>query len=185
MAPNEGKSTPWMDHMTRPPPLDGFGREQIEFWTWLGWFIGQFSQLEAMMQRFLWHYAGVSAEIAKVLFSSVKVDGAIDRIRHILSEGDFDDFTKDAANTILGQLTVINTVRSDIVHYGAHFIADPETFRETDLLVTSERITKKTRNPRETVISSVELYKMGEDINKACALMYLLTNYGHSELARV
>jgi hypothetical protein len=116
----------WLDpYGGRPdilPPLSGmFSESQITFWTWLGWFIGQFSTLENVMQRTLWFYSGVDEPVAKALFSGIKIDASIQQIRFIISEKPLDDLSSKALDHALRQAADINKVRNDLLHHGAFF----------------------------------------------------------------
>ncbi|WP_292107862.1 hypothetical protein [Brevundimonas sp.] len=92
---------------------------RADYFAGLGEFIHVFSQVEAQLQYALWSEAGVSPEVAKAVFSGVRLDQGKSLIIRL------QDATRKARNPVLerafSQLTVLTNARNDIVHYGARF----------------------------------------------------------------
>lgn len=106
---------------------------QERYWMALGRFLDDFAHVESMLQTLLWVKADTSEETARAVFSGVRIDGAKDFIRRIAeSRGDQIDPVLTRA---FGQLTVLTTLRNDVVHYGAPF--DP---RAGTWVATNSRI---------------------------------------------
>jgi len=150
-----------------------FSESQITFWTWLGWFIGQFSTLENVMQRTLWFYSGVDEPVAKALFSGIKIDASIQQIRFMISEKPLDDLSSKALDHALRQAADINKVRNDLLHHGAFFVIG-EGDREEDLVISNDRLLRTSGKLRRTLISALDLYKMGDDIRRINVILHLV-----------
>ena len=90
-----------------------------EFWFHLGRFISHFSQLESSLLFLLWDIAETNDKISGALFHGHRVDAAKDAINNILlATGQIDK--KDRLAAPFAQLTVINTIRNHLVHWGAN-----------------------------------------------------------------
>jgi len=92
---------------------------RADYFAGLGEFIHVFSQVEAQLQYALWNEAGVSPEVAKAVFSGVRLDQGKNLIIRL------QDATRKERNTLLdsafAQLKILTSARNDIVHYGARF----------------------------------------------------------------
>jgi len=86
------------------------------YWTALGRFASQFSQLERQLQLYLMIEAGVDFKLAPAIFSGVKIDAAksyIKRLRELKGRAE-DEFL----NRLFAQISIVTTARNDILHYG-------------------------------------------------------------------
>ena len=103
---------------------EGQGRRRA-YHLALGRFIDMFSKTEMAAQMALWHYARTPAEIARAAFGSLRVDGTVAAIRRLLTvRDDIDQSLAADLESILAQLLVINRVRNDMLHYGAHSVEE-------------------------------------------------------------
>ncbi len=87
----------------------------------LGRFMHVFAEVERMMQSVLWIEARVTVDVARAVFSGVRIDAAksfINRVRE--TKGLREDPILSRA---FAQLTVVESARNQIVHHGAQFIA--------------------------------------------------------------
>ena len=90
-----------------------------KYYLALGRFIQRFAGIEASLQSLLWRYAEVSPEIARSIFSGVRVDQAMSFIKRLHKSREI-EMHPMMLNT-LDQIGVINTARNLIIHYGAKF----------------------------------------------------------------
>ena len=114
-----------------------------------------FAQVEAQLQYALWAEAGVTPEVAKAVFSGVRIDQGKSYIVRLM------DSLGRKRDPLLAhgfaQLTEINNVRNDIVHYGARF--------EAGLMVVSTEIAAHTPEKlRVTPVSKEILEAMTSDL---------------------
>jgi hypothetical protein len=122
----------------------------------LGRFIQRFAGIEAKLQDVLWHFSGVSPEVARSIFSGVRPDQAVSFIKR-LNRSRGTELHPMLAET-LDQVSVINAARNMIIHYGALFDNGMPT------VVTNRRIAN---HPDETLrfpVTSSSLDALTADI---------------------
>lgn len=107
--------------MANAPKNSPFQTSRADYFAGLGELIHTFAQVEAQLQYALWEEAGVSSEVAKAIFSGVRLDQGKDYINRLT------DALGRPRDPLLArgfaQLTALNKARNDIVHYGARFEA--------------------------------------------------------------
>jgi hypothetical protein len=92
---------------------------QERYWMALGKYLDDFAHTESLLQTLLWAQAGTTQEVAKAVFSGARVDTAKDYIRRI-AEANGAQIEPMLARAF-AQLSVLTTLRNDLVHYGAPF----------------------------------------------------------------
>jgi hypothetical protein len=111
-------------------PDNTIAQKLDDYYKALGLFVHTFAEVESQMQLVLWSEAKVTPDLAKALFSGVRIDLAkslINRARE--SKGLADHALLSRAFT---QLTIITKTRNDILHYGAVFNGD--TFKVSTIM---------------------------------------------------
>jgi hypothetical protein len=98
---------------------DVFEEPYHDYWFHLGKFVHSFSRAEANLLEFLRNHAKAPDEILAVLLSGTRVDTAKDYINKILEVTNQHD-VKGRLEKPFAQLKTINTVRNNIVHWGAY-----------------------------------------------------------------
>jgi hypothetical protein len=132
------------------------------YWEALGRFIDAFAAVETHMQITLWHYADVTVGTARAIFSGVRTDTAASLIRRLMEVNDPGDEARKELTYLFKRLDLINTIRNDIVHYGARF-SGGEAIVSTALKAhTQQRV-------RETTVSPEILDDLTYDLRKIVA----------------
>jgi hypothetical protein len=135
--------------------------EARQFLERVGHFVIFFSMVENMMQRTLWHFAGVNSPIAPAIFSGTRTDAS----KYIKRIADATGWPKDrfeSFEAIMLQLGEITQTRNDLLHYGI-------TGDSVDTLVVSNSISAHIKERvRTTKISSEILEKMSFDLFMIC-----------------
>lgn len=90
-----------------------------EYWLALGQFVHQFAALERMLQTYLMIEAGVNHNVAKAIFSGVKIDQGKDHIKRLRQVSGKPK--SELLDRIFSQITVVTKARNDILHHGANF----------------------------------------------------------------
>jgi hypothetical protein len=85
----------------------------------LGRFVTEFSNVEALIQKALWQFAGVPEPTAQAVFSGTRTDGCIQFINRIAAAQNWSEPRKKELEHIFSQLGMINKLRNDILHYGS------------------------------------------------------------------
>lgn len=129
--------------MTDVPTRTPFGIKRDKYFTDLGRFIHAFASMEAQLHYVLWQEAGVSPEVARAILSGAKIDTAKSYVNRLYEARG--KTVHPAVKSAFAQMTVINTFRNDLVHYGSEFkfggisvsnslmAHTPERLRETPL----------------------------------------------------
>lgn len=144
------------------------GKERLRsYYEALGRFIDMFSQVETAITLTLRLYAKTSTEIAKVLFSGVKIELGSTHIKQLAAATNVAQKDQDDLSDVLQQLGIINGVRNGIIHFGASAIAEGKG-------VVSNALKAKTE-PVVFPISPEALEEMTADLKK---IAYHL-NYNH------
>lgn len=89
------------------------------YYLGLGRFIDKFAKIEICVQMLLWHLSEVHPRTAQAIFSGTKTDTAVSFIRRIF-ESRHEELPEILSNAF-AQLSIISTVRNDLVHYGAQY----------------------------------------------------------------
>lgn len=122
----------------------------------LGRFIQRFAGLEASLQSLLWKHANVSPEVARSIFSGVRVDQALSFIKRLHRAHDLN--MHPLILEAFDQIGTINSARNMIIHYGARFEKGEPQF------VTNQRIAYRPDEAQSFPISSKILDQLISDI---------------------
>jgi hypothetical protein len=149
----------------RDPDLD-------KYYAALGEFIHAYSDVEAELQRTLWHHAGVKEPVAQAVFSGVRTEAAISNINRIGEARKWSELKKRKFKSLFDQLQIINKLRNDIVHRGASLQADGTWLSSNEKFVhIAERTTT-------TPVSAAILNAAGADLFEIRYCLAFLT-FGH------
>lgn len=143
------------DAMTAKPRT--ISQPTDDYYKALGTFVHQYSVLEFIMQTALYRYAHVSEKIGRAVFSGVKTDAAMSLIRRISEVESWPKERRERLDYLFAQLTAINGVRNDIVHFGAR-VEDGRMF------VTNQFFAHIEERIRETQVSPEMLIAMADDL---------------------
>lgn len=96
-----------------------------EYHLALGRFVDAFATAEHNLKFALRTTAGTTDEVAQVLFSSTRVDAAINQIKQIkqIYEAKNEVLTEEVDSALI-QMKTISTVRNTVLHYGAQVAGD-------------------------------------------------------------
>lgn len=122
----------------------------------LGRFIQRYAGIEARLQALLWRYAEVSPEVARSIFSGVRVDQATSFIKRLHKSRGIE--MHPMMVDMLDQIGIINAARNLIIHYGAEFDKGEPQF------VTNQRIANRPEDARWFPISAQTLGALTADI---------------------
>src|ERR1019366_9965588 len=99
------------------------GQERLRaYYEALGRFVQMFAEVEKLIAQTLWAYAGTKAEVAKIVFAGTQSDTTAGYIKAVATNTN-DETLADLEN-VLQQFGIIRSIRNDILHYGANFIAE-------------------------------------------------------------
>lgn len=140
----------------RPPPEF---KQKLSYWQTLGQFISMFSGVEEAIQRLLWAHANVQEPISQAVFSGVRVDNGSGLIRRVIeAKGEKISPALAAAFT---QLSLINSLRNQIVHYGATQANEDEWHVSNALIAHNEaKLTKHIISPNVILHMTRDLVKI-------------------------
>lgn len=91
----------------------------------LGEFIEEFAQTEHHLRRLLMRHAGVTEAIGRALFQSGRIAEMKDSINRIL-DATGNDKAKAGLDPFFAQLSVISSVRNNIMHWGGYQLSSGE-----------------------------------------------------------
>ena len=137
--------------------------EMAPYWKALGQFVTEFAGIEATLQIVLWHFARVDFNIARAIFSGVKIDQGISFINRINQSIPLEKTVLDEFEFVFTQLRAITSVRNDILHYGARNTG------ENKLSVSNALFALTPAHIKETVVSPKMLMDMTTDLKKISA----------------
>jgi hypothetical protein len=136
--------------------------DEKSYYEALGRFISHFAEAESHILNMHRVLAGVSVDKARTLFPALRVDDATKQIKTMLEgSSEFVEF-----DWVFKQWTVVNEMRSSLVHYGIKFHPQP---------VTTNAARKK--KVKEYPVSLEIMHQLSEDIRKigAHAMAFVLS----------
>lgn len=143
-------------------------QENDAYWIALGRFVHLYSAAEAAMQVLLWDKAKVSSEVARAIFSGVKVREAINQVKRICeAEG---DASYEIIKPAFDQLSTITSARNDILHFGSKFEDGKPQF------VTNKRAAHTPDKIRHFPVSPEMLGQMTADLAVITTQIEMLRN---------
>jgi hypothetical protein len=126
----------------------------------LGRFIDQFSSVEAAMQVTLWHFAKIPPSTGRALLHGARIDAAIKLINRLADTERWPSATVAKFRDLFDHLHAINSLRNDIVHFGAL----PSSTEQ--LLVTNSLMAIAPDRIKTTHISGTLLDDMTHDLRR-------------------
>lgn len=145
------------------------------YYTALGNFVNNFSQVETTLQHTLWMVSGVKADVAPAIFSGLRVEGCLQFLRRIADAKKWNSPKKQALEEIIARLGPINKLRNDILHYGATM----DLSAEHSWLISNRGFAHTPQKIREFLITPSLLDNVSSDLRK---LFYLIIVLGLREL---
>jgi hypothetical protein len=135
---------------------------RTDYYLWaLGFFVTNFAVIEGILQKAVWHLAGLKPPMAQAVLSGLRTETATSYIRRIADAYKWSAGRKREVEYILGHLLLINRLRNDLLHYGATKIEGSENW-----LITNEPFVHVPEKIRHTHISPKMLTDAGEDLYK-------------------
>jgi hypothetical protein len=144
-------------------------KERDEFHRALGEFVAQFAAVENNMHLALRTCAGVSAQMAATLFSGTRTEAAAQNIRRISEAEKWPEPRAKEAEYIFKQLSEINRVRNDLLHYGAKPISENKLvppLGADEWIVSNELVAHTPERVRKTKITPAILGLLTRDLQK-------------------
>jgi hypothetical protein len=139
------------------------------YWLALGEFVEAFAYVELLLFIYLSHLSGMPSKSARALLSGRHADQFIKDIRRFWQINPPTARLGDKLDAALTHLTLINAIRSSVVHNVSHFV--PGTLRISSNMnrALTEKHTKRYR------ISSYILKDMSIDMRGISQLLFLAT----------
>lgn len=135
----------------------------------LGNFCWNFSITESTIRSSLFRVAGVLPKLGNAIFTNVRVDNGTQLLTRIAEAKDWPLKKKKELKYTLNQLSLINKLRNDILHYGAYRLSD-------DYIVSNRQAAHTAKNIREFRISARTLEFAGADLYQIGLRLQLLTS---------
>jgi hypothetical protein len=108
----------------------------------LGRFVANYAFAEAVMQEVLRYYAKTKSRVARVIFTGIRTDVAINDVRGLIETAKITKTARDELDYVFKQLASINTARNEILHYGARGIAEGDGFVTNEFMKPDHKATK-------------------------------------------
>jgi hypothetical protein len=110
-----------------PPAETEEGRQRLSvYYLALGRFAHRFALTELGVHFVLRHYAGMTTGVARALLSGVRVRDTRSKLSRLHEIGIIPDKKWSELTFLFDQLSIINSARDDIFHYGAINIAEDD-----------------------------------------------------------
>jgi hypothetical protein len=135
----------------------------------LGCFVDSYAHVELLTFLALRWHTKTSADIARAVFSGVRVNEALGYFRRLAEIGAIDAKEWSALSPVVDQLKTINQRRNDILHHGADGVASGEG------VVSNQAMALKLDRIQSFPISPEILDDMTADLHKITA--HLLTRH--------
>lgn len=142
----------------------------------LGLFVQRYAGIEARLQTLLWRYAEVPPEVARSIFSGVRVDQAMSFVKRLHKSREIE--MHPMMIDTLDQIGVINTARNLIIHYGAKFDKGEPQF------VSNRRIANRPEDAQWFPISVQTLDALTADISHIHLRINLLVQHDRMKQER-
>jgi hypothetical protein len=138
----------------------------------LGEFCWNFSIIEGVVQSALYRLAGIRIDIGNAVFSGVRVEGGMQHITRLAEVRGWSETKKAELKYVFDQLSIINKLRNDILHYGAYRLGG-------DYIVSNRRIAHIPERIREIRISHTTLEAASGDLAEIDSRLHLLAWEGY------
>ncbi len=147
-----------------------YEKATVPFYISLGRFLHNYAMLESIMLRALIKASGVSHEVGQSIYSGTRVSAAKDFINRIL-DAQNNQALKARLKPYFDQIGLINSMRDDILHYGATC-----DFTTGVLTVSNTQIAHIPNKLREYEVSPTLLDNMTDDVGRAISGLMLEFN---------
>ncbi len=119
------------------------GRQRLSvYYLALGRFAHRFALAEQGVNFVLRHYASMTTSVARALLSGVRVRDTKSKLSRLHEIGAIPDDKSSELKTLFDHLSIINSARDDIFHYGAINIAEDDGIVTNQVMALGEdRIT--------------------------------------------
>jgi hypothetical protein len=125
------------------------------YWRALGKFVDEFAAIETAIHILLMQRTNTPLDIARAVFSGVRIQEAMKLIGRVSEVRPLDAKTKADQKYVFAQLNVITDFRNAILHYGARTIT-PSEFEVTNwLMALNESRQVKIRVSAKTLLQLV------------------------------
>lgn len=138
-----------------------------QYWYKLGKFIHDFSGTEAALLVLLRQIAGVTKEVAGVLFSGTRSDAAKDLINGILETYGKKE-QKERLARPFEQFGTINTIRNHAVHWGANLVSN-------EMIISNNHLSPRPSKAKQFIITAA-------DFDKICADLFVIRIFFDREI---
>lgn len=158
----------WFGHANSEDDLRIIHEEHGAFQSALGALTLNWADLEKVLRRTLRHYAGVSHEVARALFSGTRAKGAIAFINSIAHNLRIEDSRAQDLKDIFEVVASINNMRDFIVHHidGSMIESNDDDPRSRKL--SDEHAASRMGKVRTVWVSSELVHDMCADITECC-----------------
>ncbi|QIL73279.1 hypothetical protein G7048_24780 [Diaphorobacter sp. HDW4B] len=142
--------------------------EHEEFQRALGKLTLGWADMEKVIRITLRHYAGVTPEVARALFSGTRAKTAMDMIESIAHNTDMEKARIDDLREVFPVISSINTMRDFLVHYvdGSLIESDDNDPRLRKL--SNRGASSRVGKGKTYWISSALIYDMCHDLTECC-----------------
>jgi len=147
---------------SKPASQTDEGRERFgAYWLALGEFAHIFSRVEMFMHFVLRWHTKTSVDIARAVFSGVRIDAASQFLGRLATNGNITPEEWAELKPVLDQLGLIGKRRNNIFHYGAEAIAEGRGFVTNALMaITEDRIQSFPISPEVLRDMTIDLRKI-------------------------
>ena len=150
-----------------------YEKATIPFYISLGRFLHQYSLLENVMLSVLISVSGVTHSVGKSIYSETRVGAAKKFINRILDLTG-NSFLKEQLKPYFDQIGLINSMRDEILHYGAVY-----DHSRNALIVSNERVAHTPDKLKQIAVDPKLLEDLTHDTTRAyCGLIICIA--GHS-----
>lgn len=142
--------------------------EHEEFQKALGALTLAWSDTEKVIRLTLSHYAGVTPEVARALFSGTRAKAAMDMIESISHNTNLEEVRLDDLRDVFPVIRSINTMRDFLVHHvdGSLIESDDNDPRMRKL--SNRSATSRAGKGRTYWVSSALIHDMCHDLTECC-----------------
>jgi hypothetical protein len=137
----------------------------IDYWIAVGRLMTALADVEANMQAALWVLARTDEPISKAVFSGTRIEQAMGFMRRCIeAEGRQQEFPE--IEDVFAQLTAINRIRNDLVHYGPKWNKDSSSVNigNRNMAMTPDRVVELRLTPNDLRLMCCDLKKINEHL---------------------
>ena len=154
--------------MDREELLRQAGEEHAAFASAIGELTLAWADVETVLYKLLQHYAGVSADVGRALFSGTRARQAITFIRAIADNTAMAASQRADLEEIFSQIASINETRDFVVHHVSGSEHEFEDSNPQERLVTDWLRASRKRKAKRLYLGSATLSAMRDDCLECC-----------------